>query len=988
MALPPGIAAQYRTFVMPDLARAVRLAQGFIEGEALPDFSTLSDDTVWMLYLRLSELRMLHKAEFGVEDPRLEQAQARAEAARVARQLQEPAPASDMPDMNRVTRGQDALDRARKALARDDIAAATEALAHARSSIPATNPAASARLHMDRADLAYQLADFEAELCNARDDWPAAEAAHLSALEAAKVCDRWDLRSHRRLRAAHEYAEDLRTRNPDRFLTVIRPYFEAALSEPPSVAQVNFKNQMMAFHRQTLDWPAALNMRDMIVEDLAALGFQRSQRGDYYDVVGQWIAAAEARGRSAIERANALKEALLVFVAIEATEAQALDDDRAERRMQALDKLFQELLAVEIATQNEANSYLADALGETGVFVQKRPFTIPHNRNDGRTLFEVAMARYERGERSDELRGELRTISDSASLDPAYRGEAYLRRAYWAEEEGAASDAIALNELAHQIAKDFRFLELDVRSRLHRAVMAASAGDWRAASTFAGDAICQIEHARSMLHAPYAATMFMADKWNAYALGVNAARKIGDLPLMLKRMELLKARELTTRPEVLSSDEAVGLRAALATASKAARATTNKQVRETLQARRRLYWDQLQIIQPRPPLEFDAAALQARLGDKATALSYFMLDPAVLLITVITGDAIRVERLAIEPDGPFHRALCNVRKATPGQPVLEIDAEDLAAALLPEAIAPDIAAAKQLIICLHQRIHDTPIAALPWRGAPLIEHCPVGLTPNLTCLLRDPAKQNGRGLFAVATREATGPDGEALPPLDAVEREARAAAALFAARNEPAHLRLGENAVADWIDDPSTRAAAAEARVLHFGLHGGDVAAPELENFPMESKLFFRDGPLDGLDLSGLRLKCELVVLAACYAARRATSARGLPMLPADTVYGLRAAFHQAGAGAIFGALWPADDAITPRVTAALYAALQSGQTLNQAARSAILTYLAEADPIERKIRYWGCFALAAFGPEAFGLTGAPRSNREVRRASAGSSGV
>ena len=107
----------------------------------------------------------------------------------------------------------------------------------------------------------------------------------------------------------------------------------------------------------------------------------------------------------------------------------------------------------------------------------------------------------------------------------------------------------------------------------------------------------------------------------------------------------------------------------------------------------------------------------------------------------------------------------------------------------------------------------------------MIRHCPVGFTPNLTCLLRDApeASASDGGVFAVATGASVNESGAALTELPLVEEEARAACAAFEAAGAPASLRLGEDARTGWIDDPEARAAAARARVLHFGLHGAET---------------------------------------------------------------------------------------------------------------------------------------------------------------------
>ncbi|MFL6417401.1 MAG: CHAT domain-containing protein, partial [Bryobacteraceae bacterium] len=50
-------------------------------------------------------------------------------------------------------------------------------------------------------------------------------------------------------------------------------------------------------------------------------------------------------------------------------------------------------------------------------------------------------------------------------------------------------------------------------------------------------------------------------------------------------------------------------------------------------------------------------------------------------------------------------------------------------------------------------------------------------------------------------------------------------------------------------------------RCVHFGTHGTSVF--EMPNQPLDSSLQLRDGRLDAMDISNLRLNADLVVLSA-----------------------------------------------------------------------------------------------------------------------------
>lgn len=58
------------------------------------------------------------------------------------------------------------------------------------------------------------------------------------------------------------------------------------------------------------------------------------------------------------------------------------------------------------------------------------------------------------------------------------------------------------------------------------------------------------------------------------------------------------------------------------------------------------------------------------------------------------------------------------------------------------------------------------------------------------------------------------------------------------------------------------------------------------------------DNSVDGYEIAAADLECEIVVLTACYAGQRAIGGRGLAEQPGDELFGLAAAFLEAGAAA------------------------------------------------------------------------------------------
>jgi CHAT domain-containing protein len=122
------------------------------------------------------------------------------------------------------------------------------------------------------------------------------------------------------------------------------------------------------------------------------------------------------------------------------------------------------------------------------------------------------------------------------------------------------------------------------------------------------------------------------------------------------------------------------------------------------------------------------------------------------------------------------------------------------------------------------------------------------------------------------------------------------------------------------------------------------ILSPMPEN-PEEFKLYARD-------VVRHPLTARLVTISACYGA-------GLRTYAGEGMVGLAWAFLRAGAHAVIGTLWQADDGATPLIMDRLYAELQAGAPPEAALRSAKLA-LIHSPSVYRKPLYWGAFQLYA----------------------------
>jgi len=364
---------------------------------------------------------------------------------------------------------------------------------------------------------------------------------------------------------------------------------------------------------------------------------------------------------------------------------------------------------------------------------------------------------------------------------------------------------------------------------------------------------------------------------------------------------------------------------------------------------------------------FDLAALQKLIAGRAVVLTYFFLAEDTLLRACISHRSVVCDKLALDGRHEFFGSLDRLGQAASGSRSVESDLAAVAPVLLPQSFAAEVEAAAQVIVCPHQSLHQVPFAALPFCGTTLIEHKPVGVVPNLTCLLnQSPQTGSSTAYFGVATRTSRDAQGQPMEELAGAEREVRNVAKLF---GTPKSMLLGPEVTREAIDSAQIRQALGSARVVHLALHGSDVADKDIADAPMEARLYLSEGPVDGLDIITWSLNADVVLLSACHAAKRATSARGLARLPADTAFGLQAAFHQAGARAVIGPLWSVADQVAPEVIRPLCAALRDGRAPATALQHAIRSYLDGAFGSWRDPALWACFTLVGFSGDAFGFS-------------------
>ena len=233
---------------------------------------------------------------------------------------------------------------------------------------------------------------------------------------------------------------------------------------------------------------------------------------------------------------------------------------------------------------------------------------------------------------------------------------------------------------------------------------------------------------------------------------------------------------------------------------------------------------------------------------------------------------------------------------------LNLDAEQLAPAELLESALQ----ATSLVIVPHGSLHLIPWAGLLFRGKRLFQYCPVGIIPNLSCLL------SLKTSFSAAPRVGLigAPDYSSWPKLKP----------LYMAPIELQTIKDIYSSGAGIIDDIVMDARATEANfwqlakhqdssrnILHISSHGNFVTGD-----PMNAGLLMAGRKVDAAEIARAKLRYDEVVLSACSTGFRPTEVQGIT-LTGDDILGLPGAFLEAGVRSVLVSIAPAREDVMLR---------------------------------------------------------------------------
>ncbi|MCL4811412.1 MAG: CHAT domain-containing protein [Vicinamibacteraceae bacterium] len=488
-------------------------------------------------------------------------------------------------------------------------------------------------------------------------------------------------------------------------------------------------------------------------------------------------------------------------------------------------------------------------------------------------------------------------------------------------------------------------------------------------------AIAELEAQRRRVSAPYQQAAFLATRAELYEHAVVANLKLGRDDALVDTTERLKAhfagRRLERRrdrrrdggadpwADAVERDFVSANRALAAVPAHSTAADALIERRRLLATARALVSAPGESADERP---CTVAGVQAALADDEAALSWFWLGDDALVVLAVARGRFEKHTIILTPDDrrQLDRWLTCVQAFNAPRPALEaivpaIDriVDALAPRLVPEPVRAFIAGRTRLVLSPHRALHLFPFHAMPWTGGDAPEGAWLGTrfavryAPNLSSLLLPWSGCRDGQVVAVGI-DRFAQAGWA--PLEHSQAEAVDVAAVHGERGQ----FVANVTRAGFLDLSFTA-----CRCLHLATHGRSVLAGESADDPLACDIALADGVLDGWQVSAIDLRAELVVLAACHSGQRAVGGRGLAQLPGDDLLGLQAAFFEAGAGSVLGALWPVDDASARLILVDLHRAFAAGAEPDVALQWALRAHL--ANPGRRHTRYdWAPFFVSA----------------------------
>jgi len=366
--------------------------------------------------------------------------------------------------------------------------------------------------------------------------------------------------------------------------------------------------------------------------------------------------------------------------------------------------------------------------------------------------------------------------------------------------------------------------------------------------------------------------------------------------------------------------------------------------KESIQKRRDEVLERIQFSEPRwrsisEPAPFDLAKISEILNSKKyAAMSLFYIDPKIIVI-LIKDSKCFVSSKEITPDVKLKLSKYKQNLQNPEQDPrlydisngLSINIENL----IPVDVLDVALDSQGLIVVPHSFLHLVPWGGLNFKNKRMFEYCPVGILPNLSCII----SLSYSVTFVPSIALIGDPDYSKEPylrPLDGAKEEICKIYEIY-----PQSNRLTSPPITDLKATKMNflgllQRDDANKAILHVACHGNSDT-----DHPMNSGLILSDAKVDAAEIANSLMRYDEVILSACNTGWRPTQVSGTVLL-GDDILGLPAAFLEAGAKSVLVSIPLAADEATSKLMQIYHHNRINGKTPLEALREAQKTILAD----------------------------------------------
>jgi CHAT domain-containing protein len=363
----------------------------------------------------------------------------------------------------------------------------------------------------------------------------------------------------------------------------------------------------------------------------------------------------------------------------------------------------------------------------------------------------------------------------------------------------------------------------------------------------------------------------------------------------------------------------------------------------------------LSAVQYPQPLGLEQ--IQQSLQPGTTLLEYYLAEKRSF-VWAISKD--RSSSVMLSPEKEIATAVAAYRKIlTPTVSALTIRRADTDTSrlstrlyeLLIQPVESSLSGTTNLIVIPDRELYYLPFEALAARAdhSSLLRRFAISYAASGTSLSALPrsAEPVSRMLLAFGDPAYSKTGGADLETLPFSAQEVNGIASLFP--KDKRSIYLGDRAREDAVKGEALE----DYRYIHFATHGIlDEAHPSRSGLALSTSAASQDdGILQVAEITGLRLRADLVTLSAC--------STGLgELVSGEGMLGLVRAFLYAGASNVAVSLWNVNDAATSTLMKEFYRNLSLSVSPPEALRRAQLSMLRQSNPLWHHPRYWAPFVL------------------------------